>query len=186
MKKNFSFPLSKHLLFVFNCERGYVRCWPNILNLVCCFVIISVVPKNFAASLLWHSLGLSERQPLFLYHWQICSYFQPCHGSSATKVTAESKICRNASFILLFLKFSFVFFPFSEEIRGEILFVLYKISILQYADKDDAATDVLYPFCPKLLQLSLETLVKTQSDDVRLNCVGQSTISKYSINMFSL
>ncbi|GFY82236.1 putative recombination initiation defect 1 [Actinidia rufa] len=60
----------------------------------------------------------------------------------------------------------------SEEIRGEILFVLYKISILQYSYKDDDATDVLYSFCPKLLYLSLEALTKTQSDDVRLNCLG--------------
>ncbi|PSS34576.1 hypothetical protein CEY00_Acc01679 [Actinidia chinensis var. chinensis] len=64
----------------------------------------------------------------------------------------------------------------SEEIRGEILFVLYKISILQYSYKDDDATDVLYSFCPKLLYLSLEALTKTQSDDVRLNCLALLTV----------
>ncbi|KAL6960058.1 hypothetical protein U1Q18_025090 [Sarracenia purpurea var. burkii] len=64
----------------------------------------------------------------------------------------------------------------SEEIQGEIFFVLYKISILQNAYKDDDATDVLYSFCPKLLRLVLEALMKTQSDDVRLNCVALLTV----------
>lgn len=52
------------------------------------------------------------------------------------------------------------------------MFVLYKISLLQYTYMDDHCVDVLFPRCPKLLHLSLEALVKTQSDDVRLNCVG--------------
>lgn len=85
---------------------GFSTCWLyNFKHSEPCllFLIISVVPKKNAASLLWHSLGLSERQPLFLYQWPICPYFQPCHGSSVAKVTAESKLCRNASFILLFL-----------------------------------------------------------------------------------
>ncbi|KAM7465531.1 hypothetical protein LguiB_013093 [Lonicera macranthoides] len=60
----------------------------------------------------------------------------------------------------------------SEEIRGEILFVLYKISILQYTNKDDDGTDVFFAHCPKLLHLALEALMKTQCDDVRLNCVA--------------
>ncbi|CAL5391931.1 unnamed protein product [Camellia sinensis] len=64
----------------------------------------------------------------------------------------------------------------SEEIRGEVLFVLYKLSILQYTYKDDDATDVFYSCCPKLLHLSLEALMKTQSDDVRLNCVALLTV----------
>ncbi|XP_052208271.1 protein PUTATIVE RECOMBINATION INITIATION DEFECT 1 [Diospyros lotus] len=64
----------------------------------------------------------------------------------------------------------------SDEIQGEILFVLYKISILQYACKDEGATDIFCPFCPKLLQLSLDILTKTQSDDVRLNCVALLTV----------
>ncbi|CAL8992252.1 unnamed protein product [Prunus brigantina] len=61
-------------------------------------------------------------------------------------------------------------FP-SEEIRGEILFVLYKVSVLQYASEVGVGTDFLFAFRPKLLSLSLEALMKTQSDDVRLNCV---------------
>ncbi|KAM1049872.1 hypothetical protein ACFX11_031935 [Malus domestica] len=64
----------------------------------------------------------------------------------------------------------------SEEIRGEILFVLYKVSVLQYASEDGDGTDILFAFCPKLLHLSLEALMKTQSDDVRLNCVALLTV----------
>ncbi|GAV58983.1 hypothetical protein CFOL_v3_02516 [Cephalotus follicularis] len=64
----------------------------------------------------------------------------------------------------------------SEEIRGEILFVLYKLSVLQYEAKDDNGADVLGSFCPKLLHLSLEALIKTEADDVRLNCVALLTI----------
>ncbi|CAK9139716.1 unnamed protein product [Ilex paraguariensis] len=64
----------------------------------------------------------------------------------------------------------------SEDIRGEILFVLYKISLLQYVYKDDGCADVLFVNCPKLLYLSLEALMKTQSDDVRLNCVALLTV----------
>ena len=75
---------------------------------------------------------------------------------------------------------------YSEEIRGEILFVLYKISILQYSYKDDDAPDVLYSFCPKLLYLSLEALTKTQSDDVRLNCLGLSTSSDFFLHLFCI
>ncbi|GKV28605.1 hypothetical protein SLEP1_g37628 [Rubroshorea leprosula] len=36
--------------------------------------------------------------------------------------------------------------------------------------------DVLHSFCPDLLRLSLEALMKTQRDDVRLNCVALLTI----------
>lgn len=59
--------------------------------------------KKNAASLLWHSLGLSARQPLRIYQWQTCTYFQPCQGSSVAKVTTESNLGCSASFILLFL-----------------------------------------------------------------------------------
>ncbi|KAL5849112.1 hypothetical protein ACOSQ3_007178 [Xanthoceras sorbifolium] len=59
----------------------------------------------------------------------------------------------------------------NEEIRGEILFVLYKLS-LQCMHMDGDGADILLAFCPKLLHLSLEALMKTQSDDVRLNCVA--------------
>ncbi|KAF8402166.1 hypothetical protein HHK36_013118 [Tetracentron sinense] len=57
----------------------------------------------------------------------------------------------------------------SEEIRGEVLFVLYKLSVLGHFD-------ALSAFCPKLLHLSLEALMKTQNDDVRLNCVALLTV----------
>ncbi|EHA8588514.1 protein PRD1 [Cocos nucifera] len=65
----------------------------------------------------------------------------------------------------------------SEEIRGEIMFVLYKLSLLQATpwdedDNDHGDTD-LSSTGERLLRLSLEVLLKTQNDDVRLNCVGQ-------------
>ncbi|KAK2641672.1 hypothetical protein Ddye_023435 [Dipteronia dyeriana] len=63
----------------------------------------------------------------------------------------------------------------NEEIQGEILFVLYKFS-LQCTHTDGDGADILFAFCPKLLHLSLEALIKTQSDDVRLNCVALLTI----------
>ncbi|XP_024025981.1 protein PRD1 isoform X2 [Morus notabilis] len=63
----------------------------------------------------------------------------------------------------------------NDEIRGEILFVLYKLSLRPYASRDDGG-DILPAFCSKLLYLSMEALVKTQSDDVRLNCVALLTV----------
>ncbi|OMO55503.1 Armadillo-type [Corchorus olitorius] len=60
----------------------------------------------------------------------------------------------------------------SDEIRGEILFVLYKLSVHEYTSKDYVEADVLQPFCPSLLRLSMEALLKTQRDDVRLNGVA--------------
>lgn len=41
--------------------------------------------------------------------------------------------------------------------------------------------DILIAFCPKLLRLSLEALMKTQADDVRLNCVGTFVLISYFI-----
>ena len=67
----------------------------------------------------------------------------------------------------------------SDEIRGEILFVLYKLSIHGYASKDCVGADVLQAFCPSLLRLSMEALLKTQRDDVRLNGVGLSNYFVY-------
>ncbi|CAB4263587.1 unnamed protein product [Prunus armeniaca] len=59
---------------------------------------------------------------------------------------------------------------------GEIELDSSTVSILQYASEVGDGTDFLFAFCPKLLDLSLEALMKTQSDDVRLNCVGQFSI----------
>lgn len=66
----------------------------------------------------------------------------------------------------------YLFSRTSEEIRGEILFVLYKFSALQFTEQNADGIEVLSLLCPKLLCLSLEALAKTQRDDVRLNCVG--------------
>ncbi|OEL16764.1 Protein PRD1 [Dichanthelium oligosanthes] len=63
----------------------------------------------------------------------------------------------------------------SDEIRGEILFVLYKLSILNATPWDNTCDngDVdLSAIGRNLLQLSLEVLLKTQNDAVRLNCVA--------------
>ncbi|KAL6650538.1 hypothetical protein ACP70R_009463 [Stipagrostis hirtigluma subsp. patula] len=63
----------------------------------------------------------------------------------------------------------------SEEIRGEILFVLYKLSILNTTPWDsicDTGDVDLAEIGRSLLQLSLEVLLKTQNDAVRLNCVA--------------
>lgn len=73
----------------------------------------------------------------------------------------------------------------SEEIRGEILFVLYKLCALQYMTNDgDHGADFLLEFCPKLLQLSLEALMKTHCDDVRLNCIGLSSSLRELLLLF--
>ncbi|XP_028759746.1 protein PRD1 [Neltuma alba] len=63
-----------------------------------------------------------------------------------------------------------------EDIRGEILFVLYKLSILQTTTAEGDGIDALISFCPKLLYLLGDALTKTQNDDVRLNCVALLTV----------
>ncbi|KAI7753867.1 hypothetical protein M8C21_025623, partial [Ambrosia artemisiifolia] len=60
----------------------------------------------------------------------------------------------------------------SEEIQGEILFVLYKICAIQHAWLGDINGDVLCGHSSKILHLSLEALLKTQRDDVRMNCIA--------------
>ncbi|KAK4480098.1 hypothetical protein RD792_013155 [Penstemon davidsonii] len=63
-----------------------------------------------------------------------------------------------------------------EEVQGEIMFVLYKFSLHQYTYMDDGCSDILLAYCPKLLLLSVDVLMKSQSDDVRLNCVAFLTV----------
>ncbi|KAK9725833.1 hypothetical protein RND81_05G172800 [Saponaria officinalis] len=60
----------------------------------------------------------------------------------------------------------------SEEIQGEIMFVLYRMCILQHSTKDEEGSDVLLEHCPTILHLSLGALLKTQRDDIRLNCLA--------------
>lgn len=62
--------------------------------------------------------------------------------------------------------------PCSEDIRGEILYVLYKLSLHLYASMQGDGTDPFVLYCPKLLYLSLDALQKTERDDVRSNCIG--------------
>ncbi|KAG2331535.1 hypothetical protein Bca52824_002715 [Brassica carinata] len=64
----------------------------------------------------------------------------------------------------------------SEEIRGEIFFVLYKFAALQFTEQDVDGAELFSSLCPKLLCLSLEALAKTQRDEVRLNCIVLLTI----------
>ncbi|KAK6161644.1 hypothetical protein DH2020_005025 [Rehmannia glutinosa] len=53
---------------------------------------------------------------------------------------------------------------------------LSKSSLLHYTYTDDSGTDVWLKYCPKLLYISLDILMKSQSDDVRLNCVAFLTV----------
>lgn len=69
----------------------------------------------------------------------------------------------------------------SEEIRGEVLFVLYKLSALDSISEAGDGSDMLIPFCPKLLYLLIDVLLKTQNDDVRLNCIGTLLIFNFNI-----
>ncbi|XP_029129412.1 protein PRD1 isoform X2 [Cajanus cajan] len=64
----------------------------------------------------------------------------------------------------------------SEEIRGEVLFVLYKLSVLQSTSAEGDGSDMLIPFCPQILYLLVDVLMKTQNDDVRLNCIALLTM----------
>ncbi|PNT65532.1 hypothetical protein BRADI_4g44050v3 [Brachypodium distachyon] len=63
----------------------------------------------------------------------------------------------------------------SDEIRGEILFVLYKLSLLNSTPWDNICDNDnvdLSAIGRSLLQLSLEVLLKTQINAVRLNCIA--------------
>ncbi|XP_048133030.1 protein PUTATIVE RECOMBINATION INITIATION DEFECT 1-like [Rhodamnia argentea] len=60
----------------------------------------------------------------------------------------------------------------SGDIQGEILFVLYKLSVLQREYGDGDKSEPFVTCSPKLVHLPLDVLLKTQSDDVRLNCVA--------------
>ncbi|KAH7683029.1 Armadillo-like helical-containing protein [Dioscorea alata] len=67
----------------------------------------------------------------------------------------------------------------SEEIRGEILFILYKLSVLEgtpWDSYDSNHVEVSLIETSQLLRLSLEVLLKTQHDEVRLNCIALLTV----------
>ncbi|XP_020598050.1 protein PRD1-like [Phalaenopsis equestris] len=75
----------------------------------------------------------------------------------------------------------------SEELRGEVLFVLYKLCSLSITpwenvddDNDDCAGS-LDARAAALLRLALEILLKTQHDEVRMNCLGRSQTSSLAI-----
>ena len=54
--------------------------------------------------------------------------------------------------------------------------MLYKLCAIGDVWMDSGNGDVLFGHCSKILQLSLEALLKTQRDDVRMNCVGWSIL----------
>ncbi|TMW92668.1 hypothetical protein EJD97_012745 [Solanum chilense] len=64
---------------------------------------------------------------------------------------------------------------YSEDIQGEILFVLYKLFLLN-GSQDGEDPPSLFGHFSKLLQLALAVLMKSQSDDVRLNCIAFLTV----------
>ncbi|XP_010318924.1 protein PUTATIVE RECOMBINATION INITIATION DEFECT 1 [Solanum lycopersicum] len=63
----------------------------------------------------------------------------------------------------------------SEDIQGEILFVLYKLFLLN-GSQDGEDPPSLFGHFSKLLHLALAVLMKAQSDDVRLNCIAFLTV----------
>ncbi|KAJ6956321.1 protein putative RECOMBINATION INITIATION DEFECT 1 [Populus alba x Populus x berolinensis] len=65
--------------------------------------------------------------------------------------------------------------PSSEEMRGEVLFVLYKLCAIIRKD-DKGVPPSLLAYCPKLLHLLLEALLKTHNDTVRFNCLALLTL----------
>ncbi|CAN4088215.1 unnamed protein product [Withania somnifera] len=63
----------------------------------------------------------------------------------------------------------------SEDIQGEILFVLYKLFLLNLSQDGDDHPSLSGHFS-KLLHSALAVLMKAQSDDVRLNCIAFLTV----------
>ncbi|CAH8314385.1 unnamed protein product [Eruca vesicaria subsp. sativa] len=121
--------------------------------------------ERVSAQLSSGALGWSRRQ-LHMLH---------CFGvlMSSEKIDINSHIRDKES--LVFQLVEGLQLP-SEEIRGEIFFVLCKFSALQFTEQDVDGAELLSSLCPKLLSLSLEALAKTQRDDVRLNCIDLLTI----------
>ncbi|KAK7387602.1 hypothetical protein VNO78_28515 [Psophocarpus tetragonolobus] len=92
-------------------------------------------------------------------------------------------------FLSLFPFFFFFFFSFflfyfltpflsscSEDLRGDVLFLLYKLSLLHSTSPDLDGTDIFIPFCPLILYLLLDLLLKTLHHDLRFNCIALLTM----------
>ncbi|XP_033142017.1 protein PUTATIVE RECOMBINATION INITIATION DEFECT 1 isoform X2 [Brassica rapa] len=120
--------------------------------------------ERVSAQLSSGALGWSRRQ-LHMLH---------CFGVllSSEKIDINSHIIDKESLVCLLVEG--LQLP-SEEIRGEIFFVLYKFSALQFTEQDVDGAEILSSLSPKLLSLSLEALAKTQRDEVRLNCIALLT-----------
>ncbi|KAL1198193.1 Protein putative RECOMBINATION INITIATION DEFECT 1 [Cardamine amara subsp. amara] len=121
--------------------------------------------ERISAQISSGALGWSRRQLHMLHCFGVLMSCENIDINSHIK-DKESLVCQLVEGLQL---------P-SEEIRGEILFVLYKFSGLQFAEQNVDGIEVISSLCPKLLCLSLEALAKTQRDDVRLNCVALLTI----------
>lgn len=122
------------------------------------------------ASLLRSSLGLSKR-PFLLSRRNGCPHFQSRQRSSLAQVTLETESVA-ISFYLKQSPEGQFHLEYSEDIQGEILFVLYKLFLLNVSqDSEDPPS--LFGHFPKLLHSALAVLMKAQRDDVRLNCIGK-------------
>ncbi|KFK25469.1 hypothetical protein AALP_AA8G118600 [Arabis alpina] len=121
--------------------------------------------ERISAQLSSGALGWSRRQLHMLHCFGVLMSCENIDVNSHIK-DKESLVCLLVEGLQL---------P-SEEIRGEILFVLYKFSSLQFTEGNVDGIEVLSSLCSKLLCLSLEALAKTQREEVRLNCVALLTI----------
>ncbi|XP_024005243.1 protein PRD1 isoform X2 [Eutrema salsugineum] len=140
----------------------------DTISLLCSAVESSVgedFVERISAQLSSGALGWSRRQLHMLHCFGVLMNYENIDTNSHIK-DKESLVCQLVEGLQL---------P-SEEIRGEILFVLYKFSALQFIEQNVDGIEVLSSLCPKLLCLSFEALAKTQRDDVRLNCVALLTI----------
>ncbi|KAF3630666.1 putative pentatricopeptide repeat-containing protein, chloroplastic-like [Capsicum annuum] len=125
------------------------------------------------ASLLRSSLGLSKR-PFLLSRRNGCPHFQSRQRSSLAQVTLETESVA-ISFYLKQSPEGQFHLEYSEDIQGEILFVLYKLFLLNVSqDSEDPPS--LFGHFPKLLHSALAVLMKAQRDDVRLNCIAFLTV----------
>ncbi|KAM3246818.1 protein putative RECOMBINATION INITIATION DEFECT 1 [Capsicum annuum] len=86
----------------------------------------------------------------------------------------DHSYCLEETDALIFNLVSGLHLP-SEDIQGEILFVLYKLFLLNVSqDSEDPPS--LFGHFPKLLHSALVVLMKAQRDDVRLNCIAFLTV----------
>ncbi|XP_051133511.1 protein PUTATIVE RECOMBINATION INITIATION DEFECT 1 isoform X2 [Andrographis paniculata] len=112
------------------------------------------------------SLGWSRRQLFMLHCFGVLLNTQDC--DLYTCIKNKDALVSN---LVVGLQLS------NDEIQGEIMFVLYRSSLLHYKYMDDyGAEDLLLPYCNKFLNVAIDVLLKSQSDEVRINCVAFLTV----------